>query len=96
MEKSIRVRLLNRDYVLRVEEGHEESTREMVGYVAARMQAFRTAHPDQSDLTAAVITALAITEELYLLREAYAAQDDALGGQLQALEHQLTTALSPG
>ncbi len=70
MEKSIRVRILGRDYPLRVQEDDEAATREMAAHVDARMRAFKTAHPEQSDLVTAVVTALALAEELYHAREA--------------------------
>lgn len=75
MEKSIRVQILGRTYSLFVREEDEALTREMAGFVNARMTAFKKAHPEQPELTAAVIAALAIAEELYATREAL---DEAL------------------
>ena len=57
MEKSIRVRILGRDYPLLVKEQDEALTREMAAYIDGKMQAFKKAHPDQSDLVMAVMTA---------------------------------------
>lgn len=78
LEKSIRVRVLGREYALRVHPGDEDLTRDVAAYVDAKMQAFQQAHPGQSELTAAVITALAITEELYTTWEDADDVDDAL------------------
>ena len=48
MEKSIRVRILGRDYPLLVKEKDEALTRNMASYIDGKMQAFKKAHPDQS------------------------------------------------
>jgi len=94
MDKPIRVRLLGREYTLRVREEDEALTQEMAAYVSAKMEAFRNAHPDQSEITAAVITALALAEEVYTLRDTqYPPELDA---ELDALEKRLTDALSNG
>ncbi len=70
MEKSIRIRILNRDYPLIVGDADDEAlTRRMAAYVNEKMQAFKKEHPEQSELTAAVITSLALAEELFVLRE---------------------------
>ncbi len=95
MEKSIRVRILDRAYGLRVEEEHEQETREISGFVDARLQAFRRAHPDQPELTAAVITAMAITEELFAAREQQVSAADSLDARLDELTTILDAALAP-
>lgn len=98
MEKPIRVRVLNRDFTLRVRSEDEAATRELAGYVDAKMKAFKEAHPEQPDLTAAIVTALALAEELQAAREAQerAAQPGAgLENELAALERLLTEALPP-
>lgn len=95
MERSIRVRILGRDYPLRVrQEEDEAATREMAGSVDARMQAFKRQHPDQPDLVAAVVTALSFAEELATLREATDADTTALDGVLAALDRRLAEALA--
>ena len=94
MEKSIRVRILGRDYPLRVQEEDEASTREMAAYVDAQMRAFKTAHPEQSDLVTAVVTALALAEELYTARETTPTSAPALDDELEALNQLLADALS--
>lgn len=95
MEKSIRVRILGRDYPLRVQEKAEAATREMAAYVDAQMRAFKTAHPEQSDLVTAVVTALALAEELYSAREAPPHTLPLYDDELDALNQLLADALSP-
>ena len=94
MEKSIRVRILGRDYPLRVHEDAEAATREVAALVDARMQAFKTAHPEQPDLVTAVVTALALAEELYNTREIPTDFFDQLDDELDALDRQLAEALA--
>ena len=91
MEKSIRVRILNREYPLRVQELDEGPTRKMAALVDARMRAFKQAHPDQPEVVAAVMVALAFAEELQSSREAHEHLLDAL----DALDADLTQALTP-
>lgn len=69
MEKSISVRVMGRDYTLRVNEDDEEMTRKIASYVDDKMTAFRSAFPKQPEITTAVIAALAIAEELHTSRE---------------------------
>jgi hypothetical protein len=57
------------------------------------MQAFKKAHPEQSDLVTAIIISLALTEELYQARES---QDHVLhqfDAELDALDQHLAQAL---
>ncbi|MFQ5568647.1 MAG: cell division protein ZapA [Rhodothermales bacterium] len=96
MEKSIRVRILDRDYPLRVREEDEAFTRDVAAYVDAKMQAFKQAHPDQSDLITAVITALSLAEELYTTWDREHVALYTLEHELGALERQLEKALSNG
>ena len=96
MAKSIRVRILGRDYPLIVRDEDEAITREMASFVDAKMQAFKRAHPEQSDLVTAIITSLSLTEELYQTRES---QDHILhqfDADLDALDRHLAQALGPG
>ncbi len=95
MEKSIRVHILGRDYPLRVQEDDEAATREMAAYVDAQMRTFKTAHPEQSDLVAAVVTALALAEELYSAREAPQNIPHQFDDEIDALDRLLADALSP-
>lgn len=69
MEKSISVRVMGREYTLRVNEADEAMTKEIAAYVDDKMTAFRTAFPKQPEITTAVIAALAIAEELYAARD---------------------------
>ena len=94
MDKTISVRLLNRDFALRVREGDEAFTRRMATYVADKLEAFKQAHPDQADTTAAVITALALAEELFEQRDAYAALQQAVEDELDAATGDLEAVLN--
>lgn len=70
MPRSIRVRILSREYPLVVQdEAAEAVARDVAAYVDGKMRAFREAHPEQSEMTTAVITALTLAEELYAARE---------------------------
>lgn len=93
--KSIRVRILGREYPLRIREGDEAMTRHMARYVNAKMEAFKQAHPEQSELTTAVITALGLAEELYEAREIESHSNTTLIADLDALADALDGALSP-
>lgn len=87
--KSIRVHILGREYALRVEEEDEAFTREMASFVNARMEQFRDAHPEQAELTTAVITALALAEELHTVQEEQTGSSEALNDELIHLADQL-------
>lgn len=91
--KSIRVHILGREYALRVQEEDEAFTREMASFVNARMEQFRDAHPEQAELTTAVITALALSEELHTLKEDQAGSTEALHEELDRLADQLGSAV---
>ncbi len=93
MDKSIRVRILGRDYPLRVREEDENSTRDMAAYVDAKMHAFKTEHPEQSDLVTAVVTALALAEELYGAKELQRTTLRDLDDELSDLDRQLAKVL---
>ncbi|NNF05037.1 MAG: cell division protein ZapA [Rhodothermales bacterium] len=91
--KSIRVRFLGKDYSLRVKEEDKAATIEMAEFLDERLRAFKSAHPEQSDLTAAVITALAVTEELFMERSENLNPGDWLNEQLDEMSKNLTAAL---
>lgn len=91
--KSIRVHILGREYGLRVEEGDEAHTRRIASSVNARMERFKEAHPEQAELTTAVMTALAFAEELFLQREEYEDGTAALNEQLDRFAQQLDEAM---
>jgi cell division protein ZapA len=91
--KSIRVHILGREYALRVQEDDEAFTREMASFVNARMEQFRDNHPEQAELTTAVITALALAEELHTQEEAQTNATRALNEQLDRLADRLGAAV---
>ena len=64
MDKSIRIKILDREYPLRVSADKEGRTREIAAAVDARMQAIRQQIPTEPDLTVAIMAALAYGEEL--------------------------------
>ena len=97
MEKSISVRVMGRDYTLRVNAEDEDMTREIAAYVDNKMTAFRTAFPKQPEITTAVIAALAIAEELYSAREQQDKLLEETDGELEALSLKLGEVLElPG
>ena len=98
----VRVRLMGRDFTLRIRPRDEARTRASVAYVDARLAAFRAAHPLQNETTAALIVALAIGDELLDARDAAdvtstGADDTAahLADALVALDLHLAAALTP-
>ena len=93
MPTSVRVKILGRRYTLSVEEENAERTRAVAEKVNRRMRAFQREHPEQAKLTTAIITALALAEDLRLEQEARQDHTDALDGDLQTLTGTLTSAL---
>lgn len=91
--KPLKVRFLGKDYTLRVQEEDELATLEMSEYLDSKMRAFKHAHPEQSDLTAAVITGLAMTEELFVERAAALDPGDHINAELNKMERKLSKAL---
>ncbi len=91
--KSIRVHILGREYALRVQEEDEAFTREVASFVNARMEQFRDQHPEQAELTTAVITALALAEELHTLEEKQTGSTEALNEELDQLANRLGSAV---
>ncbi|MDA0684656.1 MAG: cell division protein ZapA [Bacteroidetes bacterium] len=89
----IKIRLLGKDYTLRVAEEDELATLEMAEYLDKKLTTFKKAHPEQSDLTAAVITGLAITEELFIERASSLDPGEHVNGVLTDLEKKLSKAL---
>ena len=91
---SIRVRILDRDYPLRVAPGDEDYTQHLAHHVDERLRALRAQLPSQPDLTHAVIAALALAEELYAAR----AETDRLRARVEletaALADRLDAALA--
>ncbi len=90
--KSLRVEILGHEYPLRVAEEDEALTREVATYVDERMRSFRNQVPGVSDMTHAVLSALAIAEELHVtqaelerLRRAVNTDADALADRLDVV-----------
>lgn len=80
MTHTLRITILDREYVLRVErEEDAHHTRAIADYVDAKMRAFRQSHPDRPEVTTAVIAALAIAEDLFAEKEATALLLKAVG-----------------
>lgn len=93
--KSIRVQILGREYALRVQEGDEAHPRRIASSLDARMRQFNEAHPEQAELTTAVMTALTLAEELFLQREQYDDGTAALTRELDELAQRLGAAVPP-
>ncbi|MEZ4702816.1 MAG: cell division protein ZapA [Rhodothermales bacterium] len=99
MEKTIRVQVMGRDYPLRIAESDEALTREMAAYVDAKMKAFKQAFPKQPEVTTAVVTALALAEELFSARDAHTrllTEADREVAQLDALLEEVMGASANG
>ncbi|MCA0268536.1 MAG: cell division protein ZapA [Bacteroidetes bacterium] len=105
MDVPLRVTIQQRDYGLRVKAGAETDTQALVRALDERISAFRHAFPMQPELTAVVMTALALAEEVQqaraLVREAQAqlteappaANDDGWAEALLDLDDALYDAL---
>ena len=94
MQRSIQVRILGRDYPLRIREEDEVAIRTVAGTVDERMRGFKQSHPDQPDLVAAVVTALGLAEELSAARETSNVVLTALDQEVALLGRELADALS--
>lgn len=94
MAHSIRVRILNRDFSLVVKRQDEELTREIAAYVDSKIREFRRTHPEQPEVTAAIITAMAIAEELFTERDQHAQLEDQLGEEFIKMAKTLNEALA--
>lgn len=85
MDVPLRVTIQQRDYGLRVKTGAEADTQALVRALDERISAFRRAFPMQPELTAVVMTALALAEEVQqaraLVREAQTQLADAPAGE---------------
>lgn len=93
---SVRVRVLDRDYPLRVAPGDEDYTVHLAQRVDERLRRLRSQLPAQPDMTHAVLVALELAEELYAAR----AETDRLQARLEieagALAGRLDAALAAG
>jgi cell division protein ZapA len=93
--KSIRVHILGREYALRVQEENEAFTREVAAFVNSRMEKFKDAHPEQAELTTAVITALALAEDLHDLRDEIDDERGEVQEEIEGLSERLLAAVEP-
>lgn len=92
-EQTVRVHILGREYTLRAPAASASITRSLAAELDERMRAFREAHPTQPEITAAVITALELAEELRLLRQAVDASEQELDAEMRALTARLDEVL---
>jgi cell division protein ZapA len=76
---SVRVRILDREYPLRVAPGDEDYTVHLAARVDERLRRLRQQLPSQPDMTHAVLVALELAEELYAAR----AETDRLRARLE-------------
>ena len=86
---SIRVRILDREYPLRVAPGDEDYTVHLAQRVDERLRRLRQQLPSQPDLTHAILTALELAEELYAAR----AETDRLRARVEIESGALTDRL---
>lgn len=90
VETSIRVRIMDREYPLRVGEADATTTLQMAAYLDQRIRAFRNSHPDQPELTSTVMAALAIADELFAIRDKHELTadqaEDEVCGMLEVLD----------
>ena len=91
MDKSIRVKILDREYPLRVNVENEARTREIAEAVDARMHAIRKHIPTEPDLTIAIMTALAYGEELASISAASESQSSETLTQIDSMLRALST-----
>lgn len=94
MDHSIKVRILHKEYSLRVNAEDIDRTKEMAEYLDTRIKAFLDAHTDQADITAAIITALAITDELYSAQNALQQIEKSVSSNLKELNDLLDPVVS--
>lgn len=87
--RSIRVRVLDREYPLRVHPADAGYTQHLAQLVDERLRRIRDGIPHQPDLTHAIIGALEMAEELYAAR----AEIDRLRAEVELEAKQLTQRL---
>lgn len=95
-QTSLRVEILGHEYPLRVEESDAAFTQEVAAYVDERMRSFRNDVPGVSDLTHAVLSALAVAEELHLAWGELERLRQSVSTDADALANHLDTALADG
>lgn len=95
MAKSIRVEICNEKYPLRVNPEDEEYMREVAELVDQRMQSALKNHPGHPKLTAAVIAALSLAEDLMEAREGRETTERRVRTELSEIVDELGNALPP-
>ena len=86
--RSIRVRVLDKEYPLRVAPADEAYTQHVAAFVDERLRRIQRGIPAQPDLTHAVIGALQLAEELFAARaelDRLAQRTDQEAAELTAL-----------
>ena len=85
MDKSIRVKILDREYPLRVKPEEEARALAIAARVEERMQAIRRRLPAEPDLTIAVMAAMAVADDLYASQAVEEASHEAAMAEIDAL-----------
>ena len=93
MQKLVHVRILGRDYAVRIPEAQEAEIRAVADGVDARLRAFKRAFPGQSDVVAAVMTALDLADELHTARNVPQRLKEAFDVELERMDFDLERAL---
>jgi len=93
MDKSIRIKILDREYPLRVSVENETRTREIAAAVDARMQSIRKHIPTEPDLTVAIMAALAYGEELASSSASNASHSSETQAQIDSMLQSLSTVI---
>ncbi len=93
-EKSVRVKILDRDYPLRIAASDEAYTYHLATMVDERLRRLRADIPMQPDLTHAVIGAMEIAGELYSLRSDLNRQAAHVDEEVHALIGELEAVLT--
>jgi cell division protein ZapA len=94
--RSVRVRVLDREYPLRVSPEDEEYTQRVAAFVDDRLRKIRRGIPAQPDLTHAVVGALQLAEELFAARAEVDRLRDQVENEATALTARLDRALGNG
>jgi len=71
MEKSVRISIQGRTYSLRMHEENIPLTESLAHDIDERVGRFRKRHAGQNELTATVIVALGLAEEMHILKKKY-------------------------
>ena len=86
---SIRVNILGRPYPLRVQPEHVVATEKTAAELDRRLRTFKEAHPEQSEITATIMTALHLLGENAALRK----RIQGMEGEYEELFDELTASL---